>query len=677
MRIRDFSLRVKLALLVGSLVMSLALAMMFFLPARLDDVAREGARLRAEAVSVVLAKALTPGLAYEDHDFVEKGLQNLETVPGAQYAVLYCSDTKILGAWHGDDAPALAVFPEGKHLWFNNSQLHIVTSLTTLAGDKGTLMIGFSLAHLQEAKIQHLIWVATASAIVLVVGLAVSMLIGTLLVRPISTLTEITSTIVQTGDLTRTVDVRAADETGELAASFGQMMSRLQQVLIALKTLMNDLSGAINRLSSVGQAVSLGAKNIRTRVHSATQSADQSLSSLREIANAVEILRTSAEETMSSVIEINATSGTTFDHVEAMFASVETTADAINNMTLNTHEAAQSIATLNTSLTATSAAMTHMNSTIRGIQGSVQEAATLSELAWEHANQGGEAISQTRTGIVEIRKSAELGAEVIGRLEERIHKIDAIVSVITEVARQTNLLSVNAGIIASLAGEHGLGFAVVAGEIRSLSVRTNGSAREIAALIHEIQEESANAVEAMEHSLDRVRIGDRLGLDAELSLQKILSSTRESSTRISQIDAATIKQVLEAKRVTEAMTNISRATSELHDAFKVQVVSAEKIAVNTQTMRLLTEKVRSLTQEQRTGSGMIVGATEKVNAMVQQIHDTQYQENSRVAGVLKLLEEIHSVSEQQTSTLAQLGEVIKTLETQANSLRGELDQFKV
>ena len=109
---------------------------------------------------------------------------------------------------------------------------------------------------------------------------------------------------------------------------------------------------------------------------------------------------------------------------------------------------------------------------------------------------------------------------VIEALGRRIQEIGNILNVIDDVAEQTNLLALNAAIIAAQAGEHGKGFAVVADEIKDLAERTGASTKEIAELIRSVQDESANAVTAMEQGVRNVEEGVELGREAEDGAQE-------------------------------------------------------------------------------------------------------------------------------------------------------------
>ena len=98
---------------------------------------------------------------------------------------------------------------------------------------------------------------------------------------------------------------------------------------------------------------------------------------------------------------------------------------------------------------------------------------------------------------------------VIARLGDKIGEIDKILRIIDDVAEQTNLLALNAAIIAAQAGEHGKGFAVVADEIKDLAERSSASTKDIGELIKSVQQESRNAIDAVERGAKSVTKASR------------------------------------------------------------------------------------------------------------------------------------------------------------------------
>ncbi|MGE3140791.1 MAG: methyl-accepting chemotaxis protein, partial [Thermoleophilia bacterium] len=130
------------------------------------------------------------------------------------------------------------------------------------------------------------------------------------------------------------------------------------------------------------------------------------------------------------------------------------------------------------------------------------------------ANGSARAAAAVAAAVDDAGATVREAADAVRGLGARGEAIDDIARRIASVATGTDLLALNAAIEAARAGEHGRGFAVVAGEVRSLATESRAAADAIAAIVAEVREETARALEALERGDGRIRAGAGLAADA-------------------------------------------------------------------------------------------------------------------------------------------------------------------
>jgi methyl-accepting chemotaxis protein len=177
-----------------------------------------------------------------------------------------------------------------------------------------------------------------------------------------------------------------------------------------------------------------------------------------------------------------------------------------------------------------------LTAAIDEITAAATQATTLADTTHHNAQEGFEELRKSIEAIELIQKSSE--------------QIAAIVTVIGEIAGQTNLLAFNASIEAARAGEHGIGFSVVAGEVRKLAERSSAAAREITQLIYE--------------SSSRVSQGAAVSQRAQSSFGHILSNVAETSDTIRRIAASTEEQQTVSHHVAELINELVNSSTDPH-----------------------------------------------------------------------------------------------------------------
>ncbi len=183
-----------------------------------------------------------------------------------------------------------------------------------------------------------------------------------------------------------------------------------------------------------------------------------------------------------------------------------------------------------------------MNQTINDIARNASISSETSERAVESANKGKAISDNTVSTVNRVEETTRSLAQMIVRLNEKVSEIGGIVTVIKDIADQTNLLALNAAIEAARAGEQGRGFAVVADEVRKLAEKTIKATEEVSAKIYAVQSESSETMATMENATEEVSAVTEQIRNVGNVLDEIRSSMEAAKDQIIQIATAIEEQ---------------------------------------------------------------------------------------------------------------------------------------
>ncbi|HSD37096.1 MAG TPA: methyl-accepting chemotaxis protein [Rhodocyclaceae bacterium] len=190
------------------------------------------------------------------------------------------------------------------------------------------------------------------------------------------------------------------------------------------------------------------------------------------------------------------------------------------------------------------------------------DAAVETRQSGRHAEEGEVVIQGTVGEINGMSERIHAAARSIEQLAGEAQNINTVVTVIKDVADQTNLLALNAAIEAARAGEQGRGFAVVADEVRKLAERTALSTQEIAKLITLIQGSAENAVGQMRDVVVRVDVGVQQATAAGTAIQQIRSSSAQVVDMVGDISHAIREQGSASENIARQVERIARVSDE-------------------------------------------------------------------------------------------------------------------
>lgn len=213
-----------------------------------------------------------------------------------------------------------------------------------------------------------------------------------------------------------------------------------------------------------------------------------------------------------------------------------------------------------------SAAINEIAASIDQVSSNASESAEVAQRSVQIASNGAEVVNRSIEGMDTIREQIQETSKRIKRLGESSQEIGNIVSLINDIADQTNILALNAAIQASMAGEAGRGFAVVADEVQRLAERSATATKQIENLVKTIQTDTNEAVISMEQTTSEVVRGANLAKDAGVALDEIQKVSDDLAKLIESISNAAKQQSSSASHIAKTMSVVQEITSQTTSA---------------------------------------------------------------------------------------------------------------
>jgi methyl-accepting chemotaxis protein len=247
-------------------------------------------------------------------------------------------------------------------------------------------------------------------------------------------------------------------------------------------------------------------------------------------------------------------------------------------------------------------ALEKMREGASAIEDSSQQVVQLSGQIRELAERRRQDIGNALAMLNELRGVVQSSGEEVRALEQASEKISAFVGSIQGIARQTNLLALNAAIEAARAGEHGRGFAVVADEVRKLADGSARAAHEVDTTVSQVRQQIESLVRTMERGISRVAGVEETSKGAEAAFEEILAA-------VEQVRGA-------AQRVVQAADTNRSAFETVDDAVRNVGAAAESHAASAQQVSAAAEEQSAATEEMSAASVELLMAADKLKELV-------------------------------------------------------------
>ncbi len=229
--------------------------------------------------------------------------------------------------------------------------------------------------------------------------------------------------------------------------------------------------------------------------------------------------------------------------------------------------------------------ITKMAHSIDQVSSNAERSSEVARNSVEIAHKGGEAVRRTIDGMNTIRETIQDTSKRIKRLGESSQEIGNIVELINDIAEQTNILALNASIQASMAGEAGRGFGVVADEVQRLAESSTNATKQIEVLVKTIQADTNEAVVSMERSTTDVVSGALLAENAGAALDEIEKVSNQIASLVQNISGSARQQATAASDVTRNMGVLQEISAQTAENTSATSESISKLAEMASQLR--------------------------------------------------------------------------------------------
>ena len=263
------------------------------------------------------------------------------------------------------------------------------------------------------------------------------------------------------------------------------------------------------------------------------------------------------------------------ERLKALSADVANEAQQVSN---SSTQSASRVATQQQEIDMVASAVTEMAAATHEIAGNAEQTAKAAANSVELGQKGSDQVKKSRNSTYELANEVGRATEQISALDHHAQQISGILSTITGIAEQTNLLALNAAIEAARAGEHGRGFAVVADEVRTLSQRTHSSTEEIQRMIEQLQDQTSKAVTSMENSSTKAQTSVADADEATASLEEIANAIISISDMATQIATAAEEQTAVTNEISQNSETIRQVAADLAEESKTGVEQSKRLS---------------------------------------------------------------------------------------------------
>jgi methyl-accepting chemotaxis protein len=321
--------------------------------------------------------------------------------------------------------------------------------------------------------------------------------------------------------------------------------------------------------------------------------------------------------------------------------------------------------------------LANVSASLSGLETSAVASQLAAAQAAELADQAGDVVQETVTGIEGLRSAVDDAKRRVAVLGRRSDDIDHILDFIGEVAGRTNLLSLNASIIATQAGEHGKAFAVVADQIRDLAAQISSSTKSIGEIIRAVRDDVSGTARLIDRGDELAGEGvarARKSLDA---LHSIRIATARGHETAAAIRDAVQTHAQSTRDVASLVASVAENTQSLSEAIQMVGRSVAAVGALSRGARALADRVSHALEEQSGVGRRQIESLDRIDTMLADITRAVENHDGATRRVREVLAELGRTARQHETAVVELSGVAERLSARSRALAERVGKFKI
>nr|BAL58232.1 methyl-accepting chemotaxis sensory transducer [uncultured prokaryote] len=482
---------------------------------------------------------------------------------------------------------------------------------------------------------------------------------------------------VKGGDLTHYAAILNYDEIGQLTEAFNATTESIRTIIEKISRVSGDMKSSADILyRAMGEVKNfileqhLSFEEMKGEVKKVSESAVNIAEKMQELGNLTQESSTSAQEIATSLRQAETEVKNLIKYIGEIFESVTLISERINEINERNE-------ILLTEIQETSASASEMSKSAAEVESLAREGSAVAVKAAEISKEGMVSAERTNDGMVKIMQIMDHIIESVKALEKRTVEIEKILTVIQNIAGQTNLLAINASIIASQAGEHGKSFAVVAEHIKNLASSTATSTRDIETIIKTVQKDVKKTVEIVSAGAEAVEEGRKLSIATLNILKKLEEASLKNAEAMWKVVQAMEEQTKGSKRVSDASVKISEHAQEIVRATREQAEAALNVKSVAEKMKNLSEEVMKASEEQTKAGANIMKLTEEIFKAISLIIESANAQKKELLGTAVKISRGTDIMGEITSRVEGVVKIVHELNLLSDSLLKEVKKFRL